>query len=214
VTRKLLLVLVSAIAAFPQGRGGRGGATDQPPAASATTGAVFVRENYSKFEYRIPMRDGKKMGPWNRGGFARGNGDRLGNVTFGSNTGQYYHEKIKFPFFLYYLKGRGDGKFPKAYVFQTGLNEWRKFETWPPKESAASTMFLDAKGKLSWTQPSAAAFDEYVADPGKPVPYLGRVIPTTVLNTYMTEDQRRSTFISGARMDRRSSFGWFNRLSL
>ena len=130
------------------------------------------------------------MGPWNHGGFARGNGDRLGNVSFGSNTSQYYREKIEFPFFLYYLKGRGDGKFPKAYVFQTGVNEWRKFETWPPNESSAATMFLDAKGKLSWKQPAAAAFDEYVADPSKPVPYLGRVIPTAVLNTYMTEDQR------------------------
>ncbi len=130
------------------------------------------------------------MGPWNHGGFARGNGDRLGNVTFGSNTSQYYREKIEFPFFLYYLKGRGDGKFPKAYVFQTGLNEWRKFDLWPPKESSPAAMFLDAKGKLSWKQPPAASFDEYVADPGKPVPYLGRVIPTAVLNTYMTEDQR------------------------
>jgi hypothetical protein len=130
------------------------------------------------------------MGPWNHGGFARGNGDRLGNVTFGSNTGQYYREKIEFPFFLYFLKGRDDGKFPKAYVFQTGVNEWRKFDTWPPKESLATAMYLDAKGKLSWTQPPSAAFDEYVADPSKPVPYIGRVIPTTVLNTYMTEDQR------------------------
>jgi uncharacterized protein len=137
-----------------------------------------------------PATDMLVMGPWNHGGFARGNGDRLGNVTFGSNTGQYYREKIEFPFFLYYLKARGDGKFPKAYLFQTGLNEWRKFDTWPPKESSPATMFLDAKGKLSWNQPSAAAFDEYVADPAKPVPYIGRVIPTTVLNTYMTEDQR------------------------
>src|ERR1700689_613912 len=91
---------------------------------------------------------------------------------------------------MYYLKGKGGGNFPKAYVFQTGVNEWRKFDTWPPKESTAATMFLDAKGKLSWKQPATAAFDEYVADPNKPVPYLGRVIPTAVLNTYMTEDQR------------------------
>jgi putative CocE/NonD family hydrolase len=130
------------------------------------------------------------MGPWNHGGFARGNGDRLGNVTFGSNTAQYFREKIEFPFFLYYLKGHGDGKFPKAYVFETGLNEWRKFDAWPPREASAATIFLDQKGKLSWNQPSAAAFDEYVADPNKPVPYLGKVIPTVVLNTYMTEDQR------------------------
>jgi putative CocE/NonD family hydrolase len=130
------------------------------------------------------------MGPWNHGGFARGNGDRLGNVTFGSNTGQYYREKIEFPFFLYYLKGKGDGKFPKAYLFQTGLNEWRKFDTWPPKESATTELFFNAKSSLSWKKPDATSFDEYVADPNKPVPYIGRVVPTAVLNSYMTEDQR------------------------
>jgi len=137
-----------------------------------------------------PPVDMLVMGPWNHGGFARGAGDRLGNVTFGSNTAQYYREKIEFPFFMYHLKGRGESKFPKAYVFQTGLNEWRKFDAWPPAEASAATMFLDAKGALSWKQPAAAAFDEYLSDPNKPVPYIGRVIPTTVLNTYMTEDQR------------------------
>src|SRR5215471_4610533 len=65
------------------------------------------------------------MGPWNHGGFARGDGDRLGNVNFGSKTAAYYRERIELPFFLYYLKGRGDGKFPQAYVFQTGMNQWR-----------------------------------------------------------------------------------------
>jgi putative CocE/NonD family hydrolase len=137
-----------------------------------------------------PATDMLVVGPWNHGGFARGTGDRLGNVTFGSNTGEYYRANIEFPFFMYFLKGKGDGKFPKAYVFQTGVNEWRKFDAWPPKGSTTGTIFLDAKGKLSWKQPAAAAFDEYVADPNKPVPYIGRVVPTTVLNTYMTEDQR------------------------
>jgi putative CocE/NonD family hydrolase len=137
-----------------------------------------------------PATDMLVMGPWNHGGFARGPGDRLGNVTFGSNTAQYFREKIEFPFFLYYLKGKGESKFPKAYVFQTGVNQWRKFEAWPPKESSAATMFPDAKGKLSSTQPAASGFDEYVSDPAKPVPYIGHVIPTAVLNSYMTEDQR------------------------
>src|SRR5256885_212705 len=72
------------------------------------------------------------MGPWNHGGFARGDGDRLGNVNFGSKTAAYYRERIELPFFLYYLKGRGDGKFPQAYIFQTGMNTWRKFDSWPP----------------------------------------------------------------------------------
>ena len=34
-----------------------------------------------------PATDMLVMGPWNHGGFARGDGDRLGNVNFGSKTG-------------------------------------------------------------------------------------------------------------------------------
>ena len=52
--------------------------------------------------------------------------------TSAPKTAAYYREQIELPFFLYYLKGRGDGKFPKAYVFQTGMNQWRKFDAWPP----------------------------------------------------------------------------------
>ncbi|MGA2263975.1 MAG: CocE/NonD family hydrolase, partial [Acidobacteriota bacterium] len=129
------------------------------------------------------------MGPWNHGGFARGDGDRLGNVNFGSKTALYYRERIEFPFFLYYLKGRGDGKFPKAWLFQTGTNQWGKFDTWPPAAAKPTAMYLDANGKIVWRQPAQAGFDEYLSDPNKPVPYVGRVT-MGVLNTYMTEDQR------------------------
>ena len=64
----------------------------------------------------------------------------LGNVNFGSKTAQYYRENIEFPFFLYYLKGRGDGKFPKAWMFQTGMNQWRRFDAWPPQQAKPQTM--------------------------------------------------------------------------
>ena len=129
------------------------------------------------------------MGPWNHGGFSRGDGDRLGNVDFGSKTGLYYRQNIEFPFFMYYLKGKGDGKFPKAYLFQTGVNQWRKFNDWPPRAAASKAIYLDDKGKLSWQQPATAGFDEYLSDPNKPVPYIG-LVAQGVLNSYMTEDQR------------------------
>ena len=129
------------------------------------------------------------IGPWDHGGFSFGDGDRLGKVNFGSKTALYYRENIEFPFFLYQLKGVGQAAFPKAYVFQTGLNEWRKFETWPPAEAKTASIYLDGHGNLAWTQPSAAAFDEYLSDPMKPVPYIDS-IHTDILNSYMTEDQR------------------------
>jgi putative CocE/NonD family hydrolase len=129
------------------------------------------------------------MGPWNHGGFARGDGDKLGNVTFGSKTGLYYRQNIEFPFFMYHLKGKGDGKFPKAWMFQTGVNQWRKFNDWPPRAANTRALYLDDKGKLGWQQPARSGFDEYLADPNKPVPYVG-FVNYGVLNSYMTEDQR------------------------
>ncbi len=140
-------------------------------------------------EHNTPPADMLVMGPWNHGGFARGDGDRLGNINFGSKTAAYYREHIELPFFLYYLKGRGDGKFPKAWLFQTGLNEWRKFESWPPKEAKPTDLFLEASGHLSWSRPAKTEIAEYLADPAKPVPYIGRIMQG-ILNTYMTEDQR------------------------
>lgn len=137
-----------------------------------------------------PAVDMLVMGPWNHGGFSRGDGDRLGNVNFGSKTALYYREKIEFPFFLFHLKGRGDGKFPRAYVFETGMNQWRKFDQWPPAEAKPSVVYLDAKGKLAWQASAQPAFDEYLSDPNRPVPYIASLIGTRVLNTYMTEDQR------------------------
>ena len=129
------------------------------------------------------------MGPWTHGGFARSAGERVGNVSFGSKTGLYYREKIEFPFFSYYLKGKGDGKFPKAWVFETGVNQWRRFDSWPPKTVRSASMFLDDKGTLTWRNPNKAGFDEYLADPAKPVPYIAH-IAMDVRSDYMTEDQR------------------------
>ena len=136
-----------------------------------------------------PAVDMLVMGPWNHGGFSRGDGDRLGNVNFGSKTAVYYRERIELPFFLFHLKGRGEAKFPKAYVFQTGVNQWRKFPVWPPAEAKSTTVYLGSGGTLVWREPKDAAFDEYLADPNKPVPYVGS-LGTRILNSYMTEDQR------------------------
>ena len=39
------------------------------------------------------------MGPWRHGGWARDDGDRLGNVTFGEKTSLFYREHIELLFF-------------------------------------------------------------------------------------------------------------------
>jgi putative CocE/NonD family hydrolase len=129
------------------------------------------------------------MGPWTHGGFARGDGEQVGNVHFGAKTGLYFRERIEFPFFLYHLKGKGDGQFPKAWVFETGVNRWRHFDAWPPAAAEPETLFLDAQGKLSWQQPESQSFGEYISDPAKPVPYMSQVA-MGMRADYMTGDQR------------------------
>lgn len=128
------------------------------------------------------------MGPWTHGGFARGDGDRVGNIGFNSKTAAFFREQIEFPFFLHELKGKGDGKFPKAWAFETGVNQWRRFDAWPPKDAKFTAMYPDEAGALS-LQPGKAGFDEYTSDPNRPVPYVGG-ITQGMRGDYMTDDQR------------------------
>jgi len=131
-------------------------------------------------------------GPWSHGGWARSDGSKLGNVNFGQNTSKFYQDEIEYPFFLFYLKGKGEGaKLPEAYVFETGRNEWNKFDAWPPKEAKAKTLYFHPAGKLDLNAPVAGAdsFDEYLSDPKKPVPFTPYITNRMDYN-YMTDDQR------------------------
>ncbi len=131
------------------------------------------------------------MGPWSHGGWARGDGDALGNVRFGSKTSVFFREEIEFPFFNYWLKGKTDPKLPEAFVFETGTNQWRRENAWPPRDAQPKTLYLRANGKLSFDAPteSGAPFDEYISDPAKPVPYIGGQAPG-MTREHMVEDQR------------------------
>ncbi len=129
-------------------------------------------------------------GPWCHGCWARRDGTSLGGANFGSNTSAFYQENIEFPFFMFFLKDKGEMKLPEAYVFESGSNQWKTYAEWPPKNSALKQLYLHANGKLAFTPPSeGAAYDEYVSDPAKPVPFQNR-ISTGMNYEYMTDDQR------------------------
>ena len=135
--------------------------------------------------------NGLVVGPWVHGGWARLEGSHLGRVSFAANTGDYYRKYIVFPFFEQYLKGAGDAKLPKAYVFETGTNVWRQYASWPPKNVETKKLYFHANGMLSFTAPKdeASAYDEYISDPDKPVPFVNYVAQT-VPQEYMVSDQR------------------------
>lgn len=132
------------------------------------------------------------MGPWIHGGWTRNDGSRLGDVRFNSNTSKFYQENIEFPFFMKHLKGDANAKpLPEAYMFETGRNEWHALDAWPPKQAKLKTLYFAAGGKLSETKPESAgeAFDEYVSNPAKPVPFTGFTASGMDI-TYMVADQR------------------------
>ncbi len=128
-------------------------------------------------------------GPWVHGGWARSDGDHLGDVQFNANTSEYFRANIQFPFFEHYLKG--GGKAPSAaIVFETGSNVWRRYDQWPPQAATAKTLYFHAGGKLSFDPPAEQkSFDEYLSDPAHPVPFVGYTTDT-VPQRYMVDDQR------------------------
>jgi putative CocE/NonD family hydrolase len=133
------------------------------------------------------------MGPWIHGGWGggRGDGDGLGFVKFNAKTANYYREQIELPFFEFHLKGKGDFKAPVAWVFETGTNQWRRHDAWPPRNAKPKTLYFHERGRLSFDTPSqdGDAHDEFVSDPAKPVPYLEKIF-IGMSTEYMVADQR------------------------
>lgn len=128
-------------------------------------------------------------GPWVHGGWARTDGDHLGDVQFGARTAEYFRSKVQFPFFEHYLKGKGDD-LPAATVFETGTNVWRTYEAWPPAAAKPRLLYLRGGGKLSFEPPGEGeGMDEYVSDPDHPVPFISYT-SDTVPQRYMVDDQR------------------------
>lgn len=132
------------------------------------------------------------MGPWLHGGWSRGDGESLGDVHFNSKTSAFFREHIEYPFFEHHLKGGGTFKAPKAWVFETGTNQWRKHEAWPPSTAKRRSLYLSAEGRLTWKKPEKSdeeSYDEYISDLKKPVPYLDK-IAIGMSPEYMVADQR------------------------
>jgi uncharacterized protein len=133
------------------------------------------------------------MGPWNHGGWARSDGDLLGDVRFGEKTSLWYRSHVELEFFNRYLKGKTGPAIAEATMFETGSNQWRTYAVWPPKEAKQETLYLHDKGRLSGKPPSADEIDsdDYLSDPKAPVPSSG-LIGKEHAHDYMFADQRFS----------------------
>jgi uncharacterized protein len=123
------------------------------------------------------------MGPWHHGQEIE-DASALGTLKFSSDTGLYFRKEILAPFLAQYLKDRA----PKAEVapvsaFETGTNKWLRLTAWPAGCASGCTvratpLYLNPGLKLSFSEAvpggAGSAFDEYVSDPAKPVPFRAR----------------------------------------
>lgn len=133
------------------------------------------------------------MGPWAHGDWHSGNAERLGNVQFHQKTGVFYRDQIELPFLKHFLKDAADPKLPEAYMFEMGTNQWRRYDSWPPRNTTTKTLYFRRGGRLSFTPPEDTrvekSFDEYVSDPNKPVPFIPN-IAIGMTREHMLDDQR------------------------
>lgn len=135
------------------------------------------------------------LGPWNHGQWARGKADSLGKISFGGPTA-FWFQALQKSWFDYWLKGIGNGKFEEAYCFQTGSNEWKTYQSWPPKEAEIKKLYAQPGNTASFEKPkSIKGSVSYVSDPAKPVPYRTLPIEATYgpgsrWKPWQVEDQR------------------------
>lgn len=169
-----------------------------PGTATLVVGGLFDAEDcygawkvYKSTEAAHVNDNRVVIGPWYHGQWASGDGTKLGNVQFGSNTSEWYGTNIELPFFNYYLKGIGSvEKISEASIFFTGENNWRQLPEWPLSTLQKKPLYLNEQGKLSFTGASRkGSFAEYTSDPAKPVPY-SEAVHFRRTREYMTDDQR------------------------
>jgi putative CocE/NonD family hydrolase len=134
------------------------------------------------------------MGPWTHGGWSYPDYNNPSRIPFREEDKYFFQHEIEFPFFSYYLKGKGELDLPDAWVYETGSDQWRSYTTWPPENIEVKPLWLKEDGSLSWSAPElqTEAFDEYISDPHKPVPYTAPFLSARPFynGQYLSEDQR------------------------
>ncbi len=129
-------------------------------------------------------------------------GDRIGAIQFGSDTAAYFRDHLLRPFLDHYLKDAAPPlDVAPVTAFETGTNRWSRLSRWPAGCASGCAiehrrLYLEPAGGLGFAPAAAPAFESYVSDPAKPVPYLPRPIHIEGDNgriawqTWLVSDQR------------------------
>jgi putative CocE/NonD family hydrolase len=139
------------------------------------------------------------LGPWHHGQEIR-DGSSLGAIKFNSDTALTFRQEMLRPFLDYYLKNGPKPDIAPIMAFETGTNKWLRLPGWPAGCPSGCTvkptpLYLKANLKADFAAPksSDSAYDEYISDPSKPVPYRARPIDGTTWRQWLVDDQREAS---------------------
>ena len=141
------------------------------------------------------------LGPWRHSGMNY-EGSTLGPLRFDGDTALQFRRDVMKPFLDAQLKDAAPRvQTPPVFAYETGSNTWRRLDAWPlscrtgcPNEP--QPIYLQPGFGLGFAAPAVAAgpgYDEYVADPAKPVPYVPRPLrfdDSDAWKRWLVTDQR------------------------
>lgn len=128
--------------------------------------------------------------PWYHHAWGNSNYQHLDGAWFGAGTAAYFINQIEYPFFAYYLEGKGQKPAPVTLLPSAETSEkimknrnvekqWLHLDCWPPKESQFIRLKLGGGTVKS--------------DPRDPVPYYSNLKIRHRDRSYMAADQRFAT---------------------
>ena len=130
------------------------------------------------------------MGPWTHGAWEEEEWLKFGTYSYDNNINDYFNDSLETKFFNYFLKDKGNFNASEATVFETGSDEWKHFNKWPPADVNAVDYYFNKGHNLSTSKDvNIKSYEEYVSDPASPVPYTNGIYSRRN-NQYMVEDQR------------------------
>ena len=118
------------------------------------------------------------MGPWSTAAGRAATARALGDVTFDAKTAAFYREQIELPFFEFHLKGRRRPKLSRGVGVRDRhqpVAALRRLAAAGGHDREPSTSPRDGRLRGRAASRAATAFDEYVSDPAKPVPYIDNI---------------------------------------
>lgn len=149
-------------------------------------------------------------GPWSHGAWRYSGASRLGDVDYGNEALEsVYMMQMEYPFFAYYLEGKGEKPEYGARMFDTGTHTWYNL---PDGWDTSATTFTANGRNMTRTRTAFNLSDggalcsditycpktpvqpepytSYVSDPSRPVPYIGIGPHGGRDASYMNADQR------------------------